>query len=422
MSGSPRAARPRAIALVVRALPCVAWLAPRRRRALAALALGGASLVAVALILAVAAPLPAACWWPAQLVAIAAAGTATALCAARALLIARERTAWLVASGTMVVALARGGVWMGRVDGRPGHAPPAAYVVLGVLVLAGAAVFLVLLMRARFTTARGHLLEAVAGALVLPALLMALAIAGVLPSGGHTASEHAVWAIDPVVGAGVACIGLAALSASGWRPGRTWALLLAGALAGLLLALLVSRDSRGLADAFLPLFLLVTVAPALAAWQLPPARPIRPLADGRSLTAPVGVATVALVFLMADRPVHRPLVVTGLAGAGLTLAAVRAARLYASARGGRPERAPRPAAVVAPAPSPDLSALTGRQLEVVTLLADGRMHKQVAHDLGVSPRTVEKHVAGARRKLGVSTNNELILLLNGPTRSAADPA
>lgn len=422
MSGSPRAAVPRAIAMVVRALPCAAWLAPRPRRALAALAFAGAVLAVVALTLAAAAPRPAACWWPTQLVAIAVAGASAALCAARALLIARERTAWLVAAGTMVVALARGGVWIGRVDGRPEHLPPVPYVVLGVLVLAGAAVFLVLLMRARFTTARGHLLEAIAGALVLPALLMALAIAGVLPSGGETASEHAMWAIDPVVGTGVACIALAALSASGWRPGRTWGLLLAGALAGLLLALLVSRDSRGLADAFLPLFLLVTLAPALAAWQLPPARPIRPLADGRSLTVPLGVATMALVFLMADRPVHRPLVVTGLAGAGLTLAAVRAARLYASARSDRSARAPRHATAPAAAPSPDLSALTGRQLEVVTLLADGRMHKQVAHDLGVSPRTVEKHVAGARRKLGVRTNNELIVLLNGPAPAAVDPA
>jgi DNA-binding NarL/FixJ family response regulator len=44
--------------------------------------------------------------------------------------------------------------------------------------------------------------------------------------------------------------------------------------------------------------------------------------------------------------------------------------------------------------------LTGRQLEVLSLLADGRTNAEIADELVVSLRTAEHHVAAVLRKLG----------------------
>ena len=54
--------------------------------------------------------------------------------------------------------------------------------------------------------------------------------------------------------------------------------------------------------------------------------------------------------------------------------------------------------------SADLAAefeLTGRELAVLQLLAEGRTTRCSAHQLGCSPRTVEKHLERCFRKLGV---------------------
>jgi DNA-binding NarL/FixJ family response regulator len=53
------------------------------------------------------------------------------------------------------------------------------------------------------------------------------------------------------------------------------------------------------------------------------------------------------------------------------------------------------------------TALTGRELEVVALVADGLSNQQIAARLHVSPRTVQAHVAGAMRKLGASSRTGL---------------
>lgn len=47
-------------------------------------------------------------------------------------------------------------------------------------------------------------------------------------------------------------------------------------------------------------------------------------------------------------------------------------------------------------------ALTGREREVVALLAQGRTNAQIAAELAVSPRTVERHVQNVYEKLGLS--------------------
>ena len=62
----------------------------------------------------------------------------------------------------------------------------------------------------------------------------------------------------------------------------------------------------------------------------------------------------------------------------------------------------------APAPPVDLSAhgLTRREAEVLRHVAAGRSNADVAQDLAVSTRTVQKHLENAYRKLGVKSRSE----------------
>ena len=56
------------------------------------------------------------------------------------------------------------------------------------------------------------------------------------------------------------------------------------------------------------------------------------------------------------------------------------------------------------------SELTTREAEVIQLLAQGKLMKQVADLLHVSPRTVAFHKYGVMRKLGLRSNAELVRL------------
>ena len=49
------------------------------------------------------------------------------------------------------------------------------------------------------------------------------------------------------------------------------------------------------------------------------------------------------------------------------------------------------------------AGLTEREVEVVALLARGLQTKQVAHALGISVKTADRHVQNSYRKIGVST-------------------
>jgi DNA-binding CsgD family transcriptional regulator/PAS domain-containing protein len=55
--------------------------------------------------------------------------------------------------------------------------------------------------------------------------------------------------------------------------------------------------------------------------------------------------------------------------------------------------------------------LSGRQAEVMALVANGLSTKEVAVQLGISPRTVDKHVEQALRALGASTRLAAVNLL-----------
>lgn len=60
------------------------------------------------------------------------------------------------------------------------------------------------------------------------------------------------------------------------------------------------------------------------------------------------------------------------------------------------------------APNEDLSK---RQTEIRDLLLGGMTHSEIAKDLGISPRTVDKHIQNIYQKHGVKSYNELLFSL-----------
>jgi DNA-binding NarL/FixJ family response regulator len=52
------------------------------------------------------------------------------------------------------------------------------------------------------------------------------------------------------------------------------------------------------------------------------------------------------------------------------------------------------------------AGLTGRQAEILRLLADGMSNAEIAERLVVSVRTVDHHVSAVLQKLGVTSRRE----------------
>ena len=62
----------------------------------------------------------------------------------------------------------------------------------------------------------------------------------------------------------------------------------------------------------------------------------------------------------------------------------------------------------APEPlDPELDLLSAREREVLRYIARGYAYKEVAHELGISIKTVETHVSAVLRKLQLSSRYEL---------------
>ena len=57
-----------------------------------------------------------------------------------------------------------------------------------------------------------------------------------------------------------------------------------------------------------------------------------------------------------------------------------------------------------------LDSLTQREREVLVLIVDGKLNKQIADDLGISIKTVEAHRANIMEKLNVNTVADLLRL------------
>ncbi|HEY5727910.1 MAG TPA: LuxR C-terminal-related transcriptional regulator, partial [Acidimicrobiia bacterium] len=120
--------------------------------------------------------------------------------------------------------------------------------------------------------------------------------------------------------------------------------------------------------------------------------------DDLSIGERILAAADVLAALTADRP-HRPAltgndaarVLEGEGGAGrLDTGAVDAVLAAAGSR-------PPPEAERAPA------GLTGREVEVLRLIARGRSNRQVAEELFISVKTVGRHVENVYAKIGVSS-------------------
>jgi DNA-binding NarL/FixJ family response regulator len=62
-------------------------------------------------------------------------------------------------------------------------------------------------------------------------------------------------------------------------------------------------------------------------------------------------------------------------------------------------------------PPTELSALSARELEIVTRLMNGDRVPAIAEALFLSPSTVRNHLSAVFRKLGVASQQELINLL-----------
>lgn len=67
-----------------------------------------------------------------------------------------------------------------------------------------------------------------------------------------------------------------------------------------------------------------------------------------------------------------------------------------------------------------LSELTGRERDVLAGLSKGHRNKIIAHELGISTRTVEVHRANLMTKLKVSKLSDLIKLLGGSQSASSD--
>jgi DNA-binding NarL/FixJ family response regulator len=56
--------------------------------------------------------------------------------------------------------------------------------------------------------------------------------------------------------------------------------------------------------------------------------------------------------------------------------------------------------------------LTGRQIEVLGLVAQGLRNKEIARELGISEIMVKKHITPALQALGVPDRTKLLVTLN----------
>ena len=55
----------------------------------------------------------------------------------------------------------------------------------------------------------------------------------------------------------------------------------------------------------------------------------------------------------------------------------------------------------------DPSTITPRQHEVIELIAQGLSNEEIAHVLGISPRTAKSHCDVLRQKLGVNRRRQI---------------
>ena len=133
----------------------------------------------------------------------------------------------------------------------------------------------------------------------------------------------------------------------------------------------------------------------------------------RRLRAEAVPAKVIFLTMHADAQLATEALRAGASGFVVKHAAGKEliAAIHTVLRGGRhltPDLASDVLTALADGGSPAAGALTSRQREVVSLIAEGRTMKEVAAALALSARTVETHKYQAMQALGFQTTAELI--------------
>lgn len=61
-------------------------------------------------------------------------------------------------------------------------------------------------------------------------------------------------------------------------------------------------------------------------------------------------------------------------------------------------------------PAPDMRKLTRRQFQVLKAICQGKSNREVAHDLGVTEKTIKAHITGVFKALRVVTRTQAVLI------------
>ena len=107
-------------------------------------------------------------------------------------------------------------------------------------------------------------------------------------------------------------------------------------------------------------------------------------------------------FLLKDVTAAHLAAAVRLVGTGDALLAPTVTRRLIAELSQRPAR---------PSEPPAMATLTDREREVLELLTQGKQNKQIAQDLGVSPRTIEIHRARVMEKMNAQSVAELVRMM-----------
>ncbi|HKY51007.1 MAG TPA: LuxR C-terminal-related transcriptional regulator [Candidatus Limnocylindria bacterium] len=168
----------------------------------------------------------------------------------------------------------------------------------------------------------------------------------------------------------------------------------------------------------------------VTAWRRPILVPREVAADAALGMTALGERAESIIelALVADRPTVTAEVITRHIDDPTLPSSLRAAAVNALARIGtvharevlaklakRPDDVGRTAAGLASRPGPGI-VLSEREVEVLTLAAEGLTNRQIADRLVLSPHTIARHLANARAKLGASNRAEAAVQLERARR------
>lgn len=272
------------------------------RRALAALLLGGTAVVTAHYWLGVGEDLDFAIGGPLYAAIVLGAGVA---CLIRASDYRRERAAWLLIGLAILCWGAAEIYWTAVIEDNPSAPYPSpadvGYLVFYPLAYAG----LVMLVRARAHEINWRLwMDGLIAALGTAALGAAFVFDFVADQTSGTALETLTTLSYPLGDIGMLSLVVGVVALTGWRPGRTWSLLLAG------LAALVAADIAYTLQAtegalpggewINPIYLIAAVCLGAAVWQPQEAAEITsPGEDGRREILVPAIFAAVMIGLFA---------------------------------------------------------------------------------------------------------------------------